>query len=101
LGWIKQQKGPSSGALAVEHSIPLPKQHPLVYEYVGVVRLVGSLSLTQSLIFESQPEGLHLLSQGEVTYFFKISLQTLDKRGWAPKKNFKREETHLLDGAKM
>jgi hypothetical protein len=31
--WIKQQqKGPSSGALTVEHSIPLPKQYPLVYK---------------------------------------------------------------------
>jgi hypothetical protein len=28
----QQQKGPSSGALAVEHSIPSPKQHPLVYK---------------------------------------------------------------------
>jgi hypothetical protein len=32
-GWTKQQqKDPSSGTLAVEHSIPLPKQHPLVYK---------------------------------------------------------------------
>jgi hypothetical protein len=39
-GWIKQQqKGPSSGALVVEHSIPLPKQHPLVYK--GVWELSG------------------------------------------------------------
>jgi hypothetical protein len=35
----QQQKGPSSGALAVEHSIPLPKQHPLVYK--GVCELSG------------------------------------------------------------
>jgi hypothetical protein len=32
-------KGPSSGALAVEHFIPLPKQHPLVYK--GVWELSG------------------------------------------------------------
>jgi hypothetical protein len=24
------------------------------------------------LIFESQPKGLHLLSQGDVTYFLKV-----------------------------
>jgi hypothetical protein len=42
----KQQKGPSSGASAVEYSIPLPRQHPLVYKGVEIVRLTGSLSLT-------------------------------------------------------
>jgi hypothetical protein len=39
---------------------------------MGVVRLTGSLSLTQLLIFESQPTDLDLLSMGEVTYFLKI-----------------------------
>jgi hypothetical protein len=29
---------------------------------VGAARLMGSFSWTQSLIFKSQPEGLHLLS---------------------------------------
>jgi hypothetical protein len=28
--------------------------------------------------WESQPEGLHLLSQGEVTYFFDVSPYALD-----------------------
>jgi hypothetical protein len=45
---------------------------------MGVVRLTGSLSLTQSLIFESQIKGLYLLSQGEVTYFLKVPWQALD-----------------------
>jgi hypothetical protein len=31
-GGQKTTKGPSSGALMIEHSIPLPKQHPLVYK---------------------------------------------------------------------
>jgi hypothetical protein len=36
--WTKhQQKGPSSGALVVEHSILLPKQHPLVYKGAWVL----------------------------------------------------------------
>jgi hypothetical protein len=30
----KDKRGPSSGASAVEHSIPLHKQHPLVYKDV-------------------------------------------------------------------
>jgi hypothetical protein len=35
---------------------------------------MGSLCLSQSLIFqESQPKSLYLLSQGEVTYFIKVS----------------------------
>jgi hypothetical protein len=45
---------------------------------MGVVRLTESLSQTQSLIFESCPEGLHLLCQGEVTYFFEVPSYTLD-----------------------
>jgi hypothetical protein len=77
-GGKQQQKGPSSGALAVEHSILLPKQHLLFYKGVGVVMLTGSLSLTQLLIFESQPKGLYLLSHGEVTYFLKVPSQTID-----------------------
>jgi hypothetical protein len=33
--WMKQQqKGLSSGALVVEHSIPLPKEHSLAYKCV-------------------------------------------------------------------
>jgi hypothetical protein len=39
---------------------------------------MGSLSLTQSLIFESQSKGLHLLSQVEVMYFLNIPLHALD-----------------------
>jgi hypothetical protein len=63
---------------------------------VGVVRLTGSLSLTQLLIFERQPEGLHLLSLGEVTYFLKVPLQTLTK-GVGAKRNFKRgRPVHLV-----
>jgi hypothetical protein len=46
---------------------------------MGVVKLTGSLSLTQSLIFESQLKALHLLSQGEVTYFLKVPLQDMTK----------------------
>jgi hypothetical protein len=38
-GTMQQQKNPSSGALAIEHSIPLPKQYPLVYK--GVWELSG------------------------------------------------------------
>jgi hypothetical protein len=34
VGVDKMTKGPSSGALVVEHSIPLPNQHPLVYKGV-------------------------------------------------------------------
>jgi hypothetical protein len=45
-------KVPSSGALAVEHSIPLPKQHPLVYKGAWDPQANGGLSLTQSLIFK-------------------------------------------------
>jgi hypothetical protein len=39
--WLikKMTEVPSSGALAVEHSIPLPKQHSLVYK--GVWELSG------------------------------------------------------------
>jgi hypothetical protein len=43
-----------------------------------------SLSRTQSLIFEEPPQGLHLLSQGEVTYFFEVPRIPLIKEDGRP-----------------
>jgi hypothetical protein len=39
---------------------------------------MGSLSDPIIDFRESQPEGLHLLSQGEVTHFLKVPSEALD-----------------------
>jgi hypothetical protein len=61
---------------------------------------MGSLFYPVIDFQESQPKALHLVSQGEVPYFLKVSLMAFGYRGWAPKKNFKREETYPFGGTR-
>jgi hypothetical protein len=48
----QQQKGPSSGALWLNISFLYPNSIPWFISVCGAVRLIDSLSLIQSLIFE-------------------------------------------------
>jgi hypothetical protein len=66
-------KGPLQGYLIVVHSIPFPKWHPLACNGMWELSGLQEVSPRPLINFqEGQPEGLYLLSQCEVSYFFEV-----------------------------